>query len=85
MKLNCKAGDLAVIVCRNEVQHLGKIVQCISLWDEDSWICEPDLKGFDGAPLAWVDASLRPIRDNDGEDETLQWAQVPTKETTWTT
>lgn len=26
------------------------------------------------------DESLRPIRDNEGEDETLQWAPVPVKE-----
>ena len=28
-----------------------------------------------------LDSQLRPIRDSDGEDETLQWAPVPTKET----
>ena len=26
------------------------------------------------------DEHLRPIRDNDGEDETLQWAPVPSRE-----
>jgi len=78
--MNCKQGDLAVIVCKKETQHLGKIVRCMSIWRGNHWICEPDLTGLDGAPLAWIDSVLRPIRDSDGQDETLTWQPVPTKE-----
>lgn len=92
--MNCKPGDLAVMVystCGNE----GKIVRCevyigdvLALWPDgtertlvDAWRLDQPVRGFDGrftnlTPDAW----LRPIRDNDGEDETLQWAPVPHKE-----
>lgn len=78
MKLRCKPGDLAVIVTATyDTQHIGKIVQVVQLFDSDSWICDPDLRSKDGHLLAWVDSMLRPIRDQEGDDETLSWASVP--------
>lgn len=56
--------------------------------DGPAWLCDgvpcvqapPDhgLPGEQNGRLAYVpDAWLRPIRDNDGEDETLTWAGKP--------
>lgn len=81
--MNCKEGDLAIIVGYH-VRHdfLGKVVRCIKLdfhkrlqvhfWHVDVEFPE----GFFGV----ADMHLRPIRDNDGKDETLQWAPVPSRE-----
>jgi hypothetical protein len=98
MKLNCKPGDLAVVVrsaCGNE----GKIVGCIRLateaeiaqWDHDAsegpvWLLNVDLpRSAEGWGVGWYaplakDRNLRPIRPNDGKDETLTWKDVPTTE-----
>jgi hypothetical protein len=89
--MNCKPGDLAVVVrstCGNE----GKVVRCVRYlgevgciqpdgaltgpfhaWEIDSWI-----RAWDGTLKREVfDKNLRPIRDNDGEDESLSWAGKP--------
>ena len=82
--MNCKQGDLAVIVrstCGNE----GRFVTCISLIPMHSflqpdgriiigpsWVVEPPIFGWLGDKAPGVrDALLRPIRYNDGEDEIL--------------
>lgn len=77
--MNCKQGDLAVvanITWPDVTPYLGRIVRCIYLDDMGGWFTEPELeKGrsiFDGA--------LRPIRDNDGEDEILRIAGKPVKQ-----
>lgn len=91
MKLNCKPGDLAVIVrstCGNE----GKIVRCIELHPagtDNSPIFKGPIWEIDAPiPSTWgdqtpycPDSQLRPLRDNQGADETLTWLDVPTKET----
>ena len=92
MKLNCKPGDLAVIV-RSSAGNEGKIVRCLELIPADKWLAEDGrvnsaptwridiaLRGWAGDFSRFVrDEQVRPIRDNDGEDETLQW--VPRKVT----
>ena len=85
--MNCKQGDLAVVV-RSLAGNDGVIVRCIQLMPAGT----DDLSVFLGPvwkidkPLVsnWGDSSpfindinLRPIRDNDGEDETLTWAGKP--------
>lgn len=90
MKLNCKPGDLAVIANVQNTSRtylIGGIVRVVSLWSDpgSSW----PMWNIEGAPnhpefgliYAIADACLRPIRDNDGEDETLQWLDVPHKVT----
>lgn len=86
--MNCKAGDLAIVVrsvCGNE----GRIVRCIRLlsvaeckqeqhisifvWETDT----PMLDSYGDRMCRCTDAILRPIRDNPGQDETLNWASVP--------
>lgn len=88
--MNCKPGDLAVIVrCERSYckAHLGKIVRCIQLesCDEGSmhWATDPKLYATDdGLEIVWADEVLRPIRDpgDDATDETLTWLPVPSRE-----
>jgi hypothetical protein len=93
MKLNCKQGDLAVIVrscCGNE----GKIVRCVALetdvfvwakdgqmWKEPLWETEPPVHGWDGTISPVADSTLRPIRDSDGQDEMLRLVGLPADKT----
>jgi len=87
--MNCKKGDLAVIVVSMTRPHsVGKIVTCVSLkpcprTGAPAWIIDPPVGKevfVHGAWRAgdWIeDKCLRPIRPNDGEDETLTWAGKP--------
>lgn len=86
--MNCKPGDLAVIV-RSVVrpEAVGAVVRCVAFMPAPdgraAWLIDRSL----GGPIVtemglhqgdwWVDANMRPIRDNDGEDETLSWAGKP--------
>lgn len=83
MKLNCRPGDLAAIVrARFDPSQLGKIVTVIE-WDPQTmgWIVEPPIV-TDGSKWAAVcDSALRPIRPDEGDDETLDWAGKPEKVT----
>ena len=92
--MNCKQGDLAIFV-KSTAGHEGKIVRCVEyagkrelLWPDgkkgvcDCWVTEPRLPGWKGTAKDCYtpDDFLRPIRDNDGQDETLTWARLPKKE-----
>lgn len=88
--MNCKPGDLAVVVNASEVPaNAGKIVRVthinplvLALFGKLFWEFEGELLADDGSPCDLVDDTvLRPIRDNDGEDETLTWAGKPKKHT----
>ena len=109
MKLNCKPGDLAIII-RPSVsgpQLLGMIVKVLHAAPTHNFALPDGYVQMSDRPGYWVvefprpidvpvqigrivgtrtaryaiapDRALRPIRDNDGEDETLQW--VPRKVT----
>ena len=84
--MNCKQGDLAIIVgilpgypgykCN------GMIVKCVSLipdYDIAAWIIEPEIDGF----LGVADVNLRPIRDpgDDAVDEMVQLHGKPVEVT----
>lgn len=77
MKLNCKVGDLAVLVrSKSCPQLIGSVVRCISFedsFDIPGWVVEPQIDTY------WciADRLLRPIRDQSGDDETLSWCDVP--------
>ena len=76
MKLNCKQGDLAVIVKAIDNQFIGRILRCTKFNDclgEPAWEFEPEIGHY------WLcrDSNLRPIRDQPGDDETLEWASLP--------
>jgi hypothetical protein len=93
--MNCKPGDLAVIVKLfqdDEPSFLGKLLRVTRLrskgsdlgYEGQAWEYEgPRLvhKRM-GAYLAIADECLRPIRDpgEDARDETLNWLPVPQKE-----
>jgi hypothetical protein len=78
--MNCKPGDLAVIVrARLAPPLLGRLVKCIAPRDDDAWWVDIPLT----CPVTgetWFsvyDRALRPIRDQDGEDEILRIAGKP--------
>ena len=89
MKLNCKPGDLAVIV-RSDAGNEGRIVRCIRFvgkvpgWvDDDRWEIDQVLKGHLGGKSKTVrDSRIRPLRDpgEDARDESLSWLPVPSRE-----
>ena len=82
--LNCKQGDLAVIV-RSASGNEGKIVRCLALvmdawaWGYGPrWITEPPVIGNAfGTIVPPLDACMRPLRDSDGEDEVLRLVGRP--------
>lgn len=86
--MNCKSGDLAVLVRSVTGKNVGRIVTCDCqdrvFWAGtmyEGWITEPELTSVNGARCVVPDAWLRPLRDTDGEDETLTWAGKPEKVT----
>jgi len=91
--MNCKPGDLAIQV-RSYAGNEGRVMTCIRLATRDEiskfgfsillgavWLTDQLLVTNHGTqtPLS-ADSLLRPIRDTPGEDETLQWLDVPTTE-----
>lgn len=85
--MNCKQGDLAIIV-ESMAGNEGKIVRCVEFFGTatyrirrevpNNWLIEPKIPGLGGEMCRMVDdASLRPIRDQDGEDEMLRIAGKP--------
>jgi hypothetical protein len=88
--MNCKPGDLAVVVKADNVASIGRIVRCMSLVPAllvrgryrnraaDCWYTDVDVTTWDGSLSRYCpDDCLRPIRDQDGEDETMAWAGKP--------
>lgn len=77
MKLNCKPGDLAIVVrCDTNPEMMGKIVTCIRPVEHfhiPGWVIEPEYFGCSGI----TDPCLRPIRNDPGPDESLSWCDVP--------
>jgi hypothetical protein len=78
--MRCKVGDLAVYVGDRLELH-GRIVLVVAPFDwerEPAWHIDPPLPDDNiHAPDAGVDAALRPLRANDGEDEMLRIAGKP--------
>lgn len=79
--MNCKPGDLAIVLSSARIPALTGCPVTVTRLDDDfpdSWQTDP--KKYDPRDGAWVvfrDVDLRPLRDNDGEDETLTWAGKP--------
>lgn len=91
MTLNCKRGDLARVIDDPEARAAGIVDKIITVTEQvrlgfyPAWL-------YAGQPLvctcgcgrqieALADALLRPIRDQDGDDETLAWAGKPEQTT----
>lgn len=81
--MNCRPGDLAVIVrCQMHPPLIGTFVRVVRRVPDDYWYMDSPLPKPDGG--AWIfihDSCLRPIRDNDGEDEMLRIAGKPNEVT----
>ena len=90
--MNCKPRDLAVFV-RSRAGNLGLIVRCLSfvpagtvlgngICESDGWITDVTVMQTRGMRICYAeDKNLRPIRDQDGEDEMIRIAGKPkTKE-----
>jgi hypothetical protein len=85
--MNCKPGDIAIVVRAGATaENVGKLVEVIGpsaaypgWWTVQSlsgW-----LAGASGRAMAGniEDHRLRPLRDSDGDDETLTWVGKPAK------
>jgi hypothetical protein len=87
--MNCKPGDVAIIV-RGAKRDLGRMVLVVgpARRPDSDWT----IRCVAGRPLiakdhngqrrpavepCAMDYQLRPLRDNDGEDETFTWAGRP--------
>lgn len=85
MNLNCKPGDLAVVVSGYPESNIGKVITVTRIATLTSavlgfpcWEYEGHLDSTIGGRSGLVhDACLRPIRPGDGADETLDWAGLP--------
>jgi hypothetical protein len=85
--MNCRSGDLAVIINAPHVfkHHIGRIVSCATLVMTrdgfDAWMLETPFKdvvfGRSGICTGVADMHLRPIRGQEGQDETLTRLDVP--------
>jgi hypothetical protein len=78
-----KPGRGAFVVVRRRARPYecldGNVFQACNSnggWVCDGWVRDSD-GGVCGPQLAIADECLRPIRDNDGEDQTLTWAGKP--------
>jgi hypothetical protein len=100
--MNCKPGDLAVIINNPFPENIGKFVTVIKLANPENfyggkpgdfcWECESatEVRVFcddEGKTSVMAkdefcmdDFELKPIRDNDGEDEMIRIAGKPEKE-----
>lgn len=80
--MNCKPGDLAVVIRSKCSDHIGMLVTVVGpalIPELGMWTIEPVKPIPCPSPFGWKcrDSSLRPIRDQPGQDETLTWAPVP--------
>ncbi len=85
--LTCKPGDMAIVVRGEPEINLGRVVRVLELSQNPIdiffgyalWTYEGELSMGDGTRAeAVADNCLRPLRDTDGQDETLTWRDVPT-------
>jgi len=81
--MNCRPGDLAVVVKTRPggEAYLGRICRVLTLAERSPDLWRVEYRG-EGDWYA-LDENLRPIRDpgDDATDETLDWLPVPHKET----
>ena len=82
---NCKPGDVVVCIASPAFpEFIGRIFTVTKRCDTypDSWDTDPpQFVAPYRKPCSFMDNTLRPIRNQPGNDETLDWAPVPTKET----
>ena len=90
--MNCKPGDIAVVVRCGIRKNIGAIVNIVKLYEKQShcWVIKPmqpmlGVRSGTETPLLPIapggkgfipDACLRPLRYKDGQDETLAWKKI---------
>ena len=84
--MNCRPGDLAIVV-KSNAGNEGVLLDVIRQAEIGSWLCIALTEGvgtirrfMPGDQVICTDSCLRPLRDNDGQDETLTWAGLPNKQ-----
>lgn len=74
-------GAIVKVISKNK-SKFARATEVIWVAPDDIWNVE--WRGMtdstNGGIWGCRDSCLRPIRDNDGEDESLKWAPVPVKE-----
>lgn len=82
--MNCKPGDMAMVVSGEPSINLGRVIRVTRIAPVSlllglvCWEYEGELIGLWGIPiLSCADDCLRPLRDQDGPDESLSWVTVP--------
>jgi hypothetical protein len=85
--MRCKQGDIAVVTAGKNSGKLVSVKEASTQFGLNFWFIEslcgpftPELSRDKAAMYGHIpDEHLRPIRDKPGEDETLQWLDVPGK------
>jgi hypothetical protein len=86
--MNCKPGDMAVIVRSHDTRNIGRLVTVLRPYpriEASWWICSGSvLHGIfsdwpTGAEVGMYDSHLRPIRDQPGDDEMLSITGLPSE------
>jgi len=72
--MNCKEGDLAIIVKSNEGWN-GIIVECVRICEYDTWEIKPKITNGKLFNMC-LDSILLPIRDSDKQDEMLNIIKI---------
>ena len=75
-----KSGDLVVCVGGNMPEVVGKVFNLTDLayFGIPLWHTNPEFRcKCCGDPIIFHEGTLRLIEDKPGEDETLQWKEVP--------
>lgn len=69
--MNCRKGDLAIILHSTPPEHIGKIVTCLEWleWAPGMWVWEIDLKLPGVLHVVIQDHQLRPLRDGGLDEE----------------
>lgn len=81
--MRCRVGDLAVVIRAHHPENLGRLVKVLRLCanHSETWVIETlgsrfvaDVGGnlWTGEHALALDTSLRPLRDDEGTDETLR-------------
>lgn len=85
--MNCKQGDLAVLIRSEFPERIGKITRCIKYINAegvDTWQVDPPVgedrfrRGSIVVGTWGRDSFLRPLRNDPGEDEILRIVGKPT-------
>lgn len=79
--LRCRPGDLAAITAGEPEENLGKVIRVTALSECSpflAWFYEGEVLGpFGGRAVFVADDCLRPLRPDEGTDETLRIAGRP--------